>query len=1753
LIGFGGRVDQEAPGFVVAALSALLLVVLSPALSRATCNVIPGVVNQFQGTRGTLDRPYASPDDWVDVSLHPACVASDAAATFGSTAGDQAVTIVFVPPAPGPRSTIVIGDCSRLTIPQCAAPFGVGPCCQPIISDPDRGPDLTLYVREGLTHLRFRFPDTDAWVRQPSDDLTLTGPAIVALTRTDLPGVSIPLGLTSPGATCADVTDVIACVDGLFSPNGNCNPTVARDTFASFTALPPPNNYQALCSTPGTPCTGTTDEVRFTVDADGNLFVPVDWQGVLVRRDKVPVARLLKGSTTVRAFLLQPNPIVVPSDVFLGSYSPEGAKLPPIFDPQLDLGQQTALNLFGTVDAPRGVIRVARNRGGCVGGNADSQPCASTLDCAGGACRTVCTGGASDGAICASTDDCPGGVCGRLFEFADRLTDQIGPVLVTSAEFTANALDPVPLEGLSQTDDMSTFVVSESIANEFLNADGDQTDDVVELLDRMSGTVHPIGDGDSPGRAVVRLHQPPFSFPAIDSERDIVAFLESEPGESHEDLNANTRHTDAILRVFRVSPIAATALTTGLIAADAAPRVNGRSLAVSNGRVVYRRPEATSALPVTERVSLPNLIGTEGNGDSFSAAISGDGKKVGFWSSATNQVTDDTNGFRDVFVRDRSTATTTRVSVGVSQANSTSEDPTLSGDGSRIAFSSLATNLVSGGTNGESGIFLRANNVTTTATGVNPDSPSLKPAISSDGRYIAFMSLASNLVPNDTNGAQDIFVYEVATRTRVRASVASDDTQGNLDSQSPPSISDSGRYIAFWSTADNLVSGDSNGVNDVFVRDRDADGDGIFGEPGAVRTVRVSVASDGSQGNCSSAHPKISGNGRFVAFASCANNLVAGDTNGTTDVFLHDRDADEDGIFDEPDAVETIRVSLASDGIQADATINTSASGLSGDGRYVVFGGSATNLVPGDTNGVADVFVHDRLTGITERMSVASNGDQSAGAANIDHTSVSSDGRFIAFGNAAGDLVTGDGNGKNDIFVRGPAAPTATTDLFPDGELDDTVLEVLDTTTNPATTTRLCPAEDVVTAAGSVAFLRPESDPGTGSATCPGGSLNGDPDPTGPSDSHDLVVHLWTGGPAAQNLGRAATALAMSDAYVAALVSEAAQGNVSQNGDADTSDTVVQVYRIATSTWTTPQPQQAADVVKVCGPVVAFLTPETAQGNTILNGDGDTNDRVLQLFDPETGVVVNTRYAAEEFVCSPTLIAFRTKESSWGSAGLDMNGDGDTADDVLQVFDLSRPECRSTTPPDDCLLTTGSAVTPCRLEACDPRMPYRVLDHTVRFLTLEADQGKDLNGDLDDANPDDLVLQVFNVSQARGSGSPVARHVLGAAPAGLCSNDGKGCLTDDACGTGRCFVPPGGCVQDLGIPCTPDTVDSCDHTNPNDPQFCQPTANGLHCHHLTGPTFCAEDIDCLTGTTCNPSARSLYRLVGPLQSGATGGVVQASTGHCIEDHHTPCTATSCPAGDFCAASATGNTCQRDHGSCATSSQCPAPAECHPDVITATAADQDHDEVPDHLDNCPTLANPTQEDQDVDGVGDACDTYPCSAVPATPCRAPVAPKAARFSLRKSPSTSRDKVAWRWSHGAATTPADLGDPTSVTKYALCVYDEIAGTPTLVLSRAIPAGGSCNGKACWRATSSGFIYRNRGASGTGIDKLVLKAAGTGAATIVVGGGGAASGVPALPLSVDPQMHVQLINTAGQCWGATYSTAVSVNGPQKFVAKSD
>ena len=283
----------------------------------------------------------------------------------------------------------------------------------------------------------------------------------------------------------------------------------------------------------------------------------------------------------------------------------------------------------------------------------------------------------------------------------------------------------------------------------------------------------------------------------------------------------------------------------------------------------------------TVRVSVDSA-GSQANGDSTRVSLGTDGRVVCFTSWATNLVAGDTNGLPDVFVRDRTAGSTERVSVSSDeiQGDGWSDRASLSADGRYVAFDSGAADLVSGDTNGAWDVFVRDRQAGTTerasvdSAEIQADGGGGHPALSADGRYVAFESRSADLVGDDSNGAWDVFVRDRQAGTTERVSVSIGGAEGDDDSDSA-SISADGRYVAFVSQATDLAPGDRNGMGDVFVRDR------TMGT-----TQRVSVSTTGVQGYDDSDSPAFSAGSAYVAFESWANNLVGSDTNGCADVLV---------------------------------------------------------------------------------------------------------------------------------------------------------------------------------------------------------------------------------------------------------------------------------------------------------------------------------------------------------------------------------------------------------------------------------------------------------------------------------------------------------------------------------------------------------------------------------------------------------------------------------------------------------------------------------------------------------------------------------------------------------------------------------------------------------------------------------------------------------------------------------------------------
>lgn len=413
----------------------------------------------------------------------------------------------------------------------------------------------------------------------------------------------------------------------------------------------------------------------------------------------------------------------------------------------------------------------------------------------------------------------------------------------------------------------------------------------------------------------------------------------------------------------------------------------------------------TIAVTDIERVST-TIAGEQGNGASVDPMFSPDGTKIVFWSDSTNFVADTYGGIDrryDVFIKDLITGAVTLVSINAAgeQGNSSSAQPMFSPDGTKIAFYSEASNLVADDSGpwpgpGSEDIFIKdlitgaVVLVSTNGAGEQANAGSYYPVFSPDGTKIAFISDATNLVADDTNGIQEIFIKDLVTGAITRVATNAAGEQGN-GSSAQPTFSPDGTKIAFSSGATNLVVGDTNRARDIFIKDLTT---------GAV--IRVSTNGAEEEANQESLFPTFSPDGTKIAFSSTASNFIADDTNGAYDIFIKD--------------LVTGAVTLVStDGVGGHANGGSLYPVFSPDGAKVAFYSFASNLVVGDTNGTPDIFIKDLMTGEVTLITTDGAGGQVTG--NSENIVFSPDGTKISFNSDASNLVTDDTNGAWDVFV----------------------------------------------------------------------------------------------------------------------------------------------------------------------------------------------------------------------------------------------------------------------------------------------------------------------------------------------------------------------------------------------------------------------------------------------------------------------------------------------------------------------------------------------------------------------------------------------------------------------------------------------------------------------------------------------------------------------------------------------------------------
>jgi hypothetical protein len=1552
----------------------------------AMCDPIPLASDRdFRGALGSIDRPYAIPNDEgqdLRITLGSA-PCGQVPTTFDDLDGggdgpedDHFVTILFTPTGGSERNAVVFSPLEHIAACQalessCSAELGGGTI--ECVTSPTVLPSFV-----GTDEMHFRFPDTDSRIGMASDDQTFTGSTTIAVTPINAP-LPCALATTSCGAclssggACAPEPDLIACIDDLYDFGETCDvdPNTARrhPVFPHFTALPPANDYAGLCTSEGAPCStspaAANPELRLTVDEAGNALIPMDYRGIQTRFGEVPIPRILRGSPSGAL-----TPSAPPGESLLGSYSTSGLRVPARLTvlPE-SLGGMPGF--FGTVDAPIGVMRFARRSAElreCFDAT-DAPlelPCSVDGDCGdGNYCGTATCYSANDPTqqVCSSDSHC--GVdeqCGpSLFQVGPVGP---GPVLIDPLDFVLEAENPFTTAGLFEADGAFGFVLNEKVSKEDLNGDGDQFDPVVRIRDRESGRVREIGiatgvpeEPFADGRAVTRIKQYPFTFPAIAAAEEFVAFLEPEPLQppnlaptAYNDANGDNDIADTILRVFEVqdncgggepcaievvvssmADAALGALTTPTaFAVDPQALVNGRNLAFGGGKLFFRASEAENTAK-----SMTILI----NGGSR-PTTSGNGRFVAF-DTYDMPLDSESEADCSVLFNDRK--------LGSSQSWP-GADPAISDDGSIVIYE---RNPVGSNNACEAPVSPFASNEPGSSFDRELRSRDVEAGTSrlldggsgGDDRWMGFGEISGD-------GSTAVGVWRATNGlfhlSRVDISSRSWSVEGTLND---------------WTEFQLWPALTRNGTAGLYHRRN----------PSVIRVFGFASPAPDLSADGSCCNSDISRDAAYLAFQSNDDDLVAGDTNNLRDAFVL-----------EGASGRIARMSVDSHGLQPQTAVSSNPAShtrVSEDGRFVLFDSRVPELAPdpAESPDLNDqkLYRHDRLTGIVSRVSTAING--------ADPLDLSPDPLSPPDLSANGQHAVWRSD-THQVWVHGPDLADPTFDFTRDGDIQDTVLQFMDLsdTQNAIPVTSLCPAEDVVVLEdGRAVFLRPESAgvaPGCPVGTTTPTDLNND------GDSDDLIVHLYD-GVQVTNLGQAATALFASTVAIAII--------------ADDVTPELRIFSFSQAQWF----GSGVDAIDMAGDVtvLAFRDP-TENLHIIANGQ----------LHPTVGPAIH--YAVSE-----SAVAF-TKPGATTACN-PQSGDMHVFDVVTEVTE-----------------DTQYSAIPCPLEECDPRVPFGVTDNTVTFITSEtcevkvgtcvggANEGSPCaipghceslvcipGADLDrDGRFDGFVKQVYNIRKAIESGDNFARvSAVAGVGGGICTDSGEACASDAECLSGICYVPPGVCVQQ-GAACDP-TLGNADCAAG---ETCVGTGSVGICEIELGG--CATNEGCGVAATCRDRVdptlglrgAEVQQILAPLADSIGSEEVVMTAGACLDKHGTPCTQDAdcepldpdspppptrvcdlaigicaaeacnedgdCASGEICSPA---QACVRRLGSCSDDADCPVPdtadeITCELILNLTGAADTDGDSVLDSFDNCPSVPNVSQTDSDADGIGDACDLAFC---------------------------------------------------------------------------------------------------------------------------------------------------------------------------------
>ena len=1608
------RARPNLPVWMVLSILPLVLPVARSEV-HAACALIPQVEKSFPGVVGATNRPYAAPGEFLEVRLR----SCDASPGIGNAASDHTVTILFDVPGSAPRAVVLAPteDCGAIDLAGCAVDLGGG--AAEAICVPASESGLEIVDHEGEPRLRFLFPDTDVFRDGVEDDVAFTGSATVVVTDAT---ESLACDVASSG--CARDRGMVACIGEVFSDDGACGMGTRDPIFGHFIALPAPNDFAEQCWSQSPPCTNVAPEARGALDTDGNVYLPFHWGGILLNNDGVPVPRLLRTS------FKSPFPFVLPDEVFIASFTPGGHPLPPIFEPQIDPNapDPSIVTLFGSADAPYTILRFARSHGTCNGGDRNGDRCAAGPDCPGGECRTSCVD--DPATLCSTSLECGTGSCGELFDFSflnldgalvlpkPNLAPAIPGFCQSSAEsclensgcgdnacvnYAMETLFSVSLEGIESSDDVRLFASSEYVENADQNGDGDLFDSVLTAMDRSTGARQSLGSAElcelepSIGRAIMANFQGVHRFPAIAAEETLFAFVEPELQQGLCDLNQDGDLEDGTLSIFRFD--AGEVTSGGVLTADVAPLIDGSAVVVSEQKVFIRSSMRGASPRGNSRISEmripefpPREVAKKAPGPIFVGWNAPLAKAAGLEYDTTLCGND--------IVEEGEECDGAAVSLCPGECSETCLCPVANcGEGPCVVESNGA---VAGVVHleGFGGFLFASEDSNLRFDGLlddrGPCPGSERPSAcmnlfekSREG-FVGPFIVPDYESPGDYRWPNDWLVAPSPDGLHAPLEIAADETE-----------------LFFVSAASNLTpqGEDTNGFADLYMW------------PAYTMAIeRISVAHDGGEpnGNTRVTTIGVSRDGRYVAYPSDATNIVLGDDNGVSDVFLRDRCL----TYGEPVSDCTPHNELVSVGAgvglgKADGSgpMGADFPRLSADGQLVAFVSEAA-LTEEDTHPGPDVYLHDRLKNktflITPRHPTADLEEEGT-LPDWLHFDMSDDGRYFAVATNAPNLLPpgDDSNGVGDAFlierfsghIRRLSTRTDEKEVVPAG--DATGVRLVSISPNGrhvAFDSDLDYRTGEVERTGRHIFVRDRDSDLLVLATV---DVNGEPSVALPVGleldvAKDIVV---------ANSGDVIFSSSRSDLGVDPDTNELPdfyvrenRAPVSETGLADDLVlTVVDVGFEAAKRQSLVRPLCESGLASVSDGNVVFLRPETPEtyGSSlgtlscpegVLNGDEDVDDQVVHLWTG--GEVRNLGRAGVAVSISADYVAALIPEEGDQT---DYNDDQDTDDFVLQIhpvesaggwFNTGISAVHTEMVGDRAVFLEGNLSTAkaggsdgadLELGAIEMggsafRTGQNALGfvagepssdcggvHLVAFHTSEAAQGVNLNAESGDADQEDLVLQVLNL------------------------------VTNEVRNTGQAVKP-------CDIP-------ECDPREPYGVQgkevrflTYEPEQNGLD---LSGNgsnqdlvlqyfDFCSDVVTPIGEV--DPDAG-----INPLKTREKSTVVIAASGRC--EASVGCAASSdCGSGELCMGQSCiagqcgggGAACGSDFDcgicvssipvTCSVDTDCPEGATCEPANVAVGVAvsDLDSDGVPDDLDNCPKDYNPDQQDPDDDGVGIACD-------------------------------------------------------------------------------------------------------------------------------------------------------------------------------------